>query len=113
MQECPEVAPYDCQQCGACCVDVFGMVGYVALTVLEAARMERLGLPVVNEGKESFLGTWRHAGPGGDRICAAFAGTVGEGCGCSIYPGRPGKCRQFEVGGINCLAARREAGLPT
>jgi Fe-S-cluster containining protein len=112
MEECLEAPAYDCQKCGACCADVFGMVGYVALTVLESARMEKWGLPVVTEGEESFLGTWPHDGPGGDRICAAFAGKVGEVCGCSIYPGRPGKCRQFEVGGFHCRAARKDAGLP-
>jgi hypothetical protein len=80
MEESPEVGPYDCQQCGACCVDSSGNVGYVYLTILEAARMEKLGLPVVNEEEGNYLGSWRHDGPGGGRLCSALAGTVGEAC---------------------------------
>src|SRR5262249_32251956 len=104
---------YDCQQCGACCVDLFGDDGFVHLTDEEADGMRRVGLPVVNgyHGRP-LLGTVPHSGPGGDTICAAFAGHVGGSCGCSIYPDRPKLCRDFQPGGFKCLVARREAGLP-
>jgi Fe-S-cluster containining protein len=107
-----EAGRYDCQECGACCVDSFGTAGYVWLAPGEVSRMERLGLPVVWDRGEEFLGSLAHDGPGGGRVCPALAGMVGGRCGCSIYPDRPAAWQQFEVGGFNCRAARPEAGLP-
>jgi hypothetical protein len=89
-------APLDCQTCGACCVSYLGDAkGYVTLTDNERRRVRRLGLPVVRRGEERRLGTVPYAGEGGERICAAFGGTVGEPCGCTIYPDRPRECRDF------------------
>jgi Fe-S-cluster containining protein len=105
-------AEHDCQRCGACCVNWFGYEGYVDLQPEEAATMRRLGLPVIPdpEGLDQ-LGTQPHGAPGGETICAAFAGAVGGPCSCSVYPDRPGRCRSFEPGGLKCRAARFEAGL--
>jgi Fe-S-cluster containining protein len=113
--------PYDCRECGACCVSSGrGGEGYVYLDRREAGRMRRLGLPVIPcEG-----GTKGRRGPsrlgtrplpevvGGGRVCVAFAGEIGGRCGCAVYPGRPTLCRYFEVGGFECRRARRWAGLP-
>lgn len=107
-----EATDYDCQQCGACCIDAFGSKGYVRLGERDAQRMERLGLPVVLDGGEAWLSTYSPAGPAGDSVCAAFAGNVGKACQCSIYPDRPDTCQRFEVGGRWCQEARRLAGLP-
>ena len=41
---------YDCQQCGACCVDYFGTEGHIELTPAETGRMRRLGLPAGRVG---------------------------------------------------------------
>jgi Fe-S-cluster containining protein len=108
---------YDCQTCGACCIDPFGRTRYVALAPAEAGRLSRLGLPVLTrtdfDGEEHpQLGTRPSDGPGGETVCAAFAGTVGEACGCSVYPDRPSACRSFEAGASKCRWARSEAGLP-
>jgi Fe-S-cluster containining protein len=103
---------YDCQQCGACCVDYFGTVGYIDLAPGEPRRMRRLGLPVVPWHGQVLLGTRPHSGPGGERCCAAFVGQAGGPCSCSIYPDRPAECRAFEVGSLGCRYARQEAGLP-
>jgi Fe-S-cluster containining protein len=100
---------YDCQQCGACCVDLTGKGAYVLLTSDEADRLDRLGLPVVSVGKESFLGT--RLQDKGDRVCIALAGAIAGQCACSIYPDRPAKCCNFEVGGWTCQRARRAEGL--
>jgi Fe-S-cluster containining protein len=104
-------ADYDCQQCGACCVDYFGAEGHVALYRGEPRRMRRLGLPVIEWHGQLLLGTRPHPGPGGDSVCAAFVGEVGVGCACAIHPDRPGECRRFRPGSLECRLARQEAGL--
>jgi Fe-S-cluster containining protein len=102
---------YDCQLCGACCSDHEHAVGYVWLTQNESKQMRRLGLSVVRAGSTSYLGT--RARPGAcNPSCVALRGRVGGPCSCSIYPARPLNCRQFEVGGSFCRAAREQAGLP-
>jgi Fe-S-cluster containining protein len=106
---------YDCQDCGACCVQQapFDGASYVYLDRTETRRMRRLGLTVVRAAVgASFLGCRAHAGAGGQPTCVAFAGVVGGPCGCSIYEHRPSVCRQFEVGEALCREARRQAGLP-
>lgn len=107
-----EATEYNCQQCGACCIDSFGSKGYVRLGERDARRMERLGLPVVLDGGEMWLGTHSPVGPAGDSVCSAFSGNVGGNCRCLIYADRPDACQRFEVGGRWCRDARRTAGLP-
>jgi Fe-S-cluster containining protein len=104
---------YDCQQCGACCTnhDHDHTGGYVWLTTDESKRMKRLGLTVVRAGGSSLLGTRAREGAS-NPSCVALRGRVGAPCRCAIYPSRPLNCRQFEVGGSLCQAARHRAGLP-
>jgi Fe-S-cluster containining protein len=106
---------YDCQTCGACCVQFGPYDGnaYVYLDGKEAADLRRLGLPVV-EGAlgSSCLGARPHDGAGGRPACVAFTGTLGGRCGCSVYEVRPSVCREYEVGGLLCRQAREQAGLP-
>jgi Fe-S-cluster containining protein len=101
---------FDCQACGACCVDTTGTHGYVRLTRSEAAYFDRLGLPIVRDAGESFLGT--RADAEGRDVCAAFAGAVGGPCACSVYGVRPAACQAFEAGGPQRREARRAVGLP-
>jgi Fe-S-cluster containining protein len=104
---------YDCQQCGACCVDYldpFGAAGYVQLNPDEPESLRRLGLPIVEIDGREFLGTVEHEC--GGSVCVAFAGSVGQQCGCSIYEQRPDRCRRYEVGSVQCRAARFQSGLP-
>lgn len=106
---------YDCQLCGACCVQQrpFDGASYVYLDRQEAKRLRRIGLTVVQGALgESYLGCRSHAGAGGRPACVALEGKVGLRCGCSIYSERPGVCREFEVGEALCRAAREQAGLP-
>lgn len=103
---------YDCQQCGACCVDYFGTSGHIPLDPGEPRRMRRLGLPVVVWQGQTLLGTRPHDGPGGTSCCIAFAGTVGSACACAIHPERPRACREFAPGSDGCRYAREAAGLP-
>lgn len=103
---------YDCQDCGACCIDPFGTPGYIQLEGKEPARLRRLGLPVVTWHGQTLLGTRPHAGPTGDTCCVAFVGEVGQSCACAIHPDRPAACRAFEAGSLGCQFAREAAGLP-
>ena len=100
---------YDCQTCGACCVDTTGTHGYARLSLPEAVHFYRLGLPVVRDAGERYLGT-RTDGDGRD-VCFAFSGVVGSSCSCSVYPSRPRVCQTFEAGGPQCREARRAVGL--
>lgn len=102
---------YDCQQCGACCISPSPAYGYVRLAVVESMQLNKLGLPVVSEQQTRYLGTTPYYGAGGERICTAFDGRVGQRCGCSIYTDRPGECRKFQAGSLGCKTAREEAGL--
>jgi Fe-S-cluster containining protein len=106
------MSDYDCQTCGACCIDYFRTPGYIQLTDAEAVAMRRLGLPVVREFGQLELGTKPHDGGPGEVCCVAFVGKVGGECACSIHPDRPGACRRFEAGSEMCKCARSEAGLP-
>jgi Fe-S-cluster containining protein len=104
---------YDCQQCGACCVNpsFLGGTAYVFLTREETKRMKSLGLSVVQVSGRSHLGTRAPSSGAGPAVCVAFQGGVGGRCGCAIYPGRPAACRRFQVGSPECQEARGEAGL--
>ncbi len=104
---------YDCQTCGACCLgDPGAGPGYVELTADDQRRLKRLGLPLVHQaGDRVALGTVPYAGAGGNRVCVAFAGTVGDRCSCTIRAIQPQACQQFEVGSPLCRLARYHAGL--
>jgi Fe-S-cluster containining protein len=103
---------YDCQTCGACCIsDPGARAGYVGLDTDDQHRMLQLGLPLVKSGGRMELGTVPYDGPGGERVCVAFAGTVGESCRCTIREDQPKACRSFVVGGLLCRLARHQAGL--
>jgi Fe-S-cluster containining protein len=104
---------YDCQACGACCVDFFGEPSYVALSPASEEAVRRVGLPVITSTSGwPRLATKPHTGPGGETICSALAGTVGGACGCLIYEDRPNVCREFLPGSLKCQVARAESGLP-
>jgi Fe-S-cluster containining protein len=111
----PPKPSFDCQTCGACCVQ-FGPhdgTAYVYLDRDEVHQMRSLGLPVVRQAMGGVcLGATSHDGAGGRPACVAFTGHLGGPCGCGIYEERPSICRDFEVGGELCRVARSQAGLP-
>jgi Fe-S-cluster containining protein len=106
---------YDCQRCGACCVQFGASDGnaYVSLDREEARRMRSLGLPVVHAALGGpCLGARQHEGAGGRPACVAFEGDLGGPCRCTVHDSRPSVCRDFEAGGQLCREARMRAGLP-
>ncbi len=93
----------DCQECGACC-----RAAYHSVTVDRDDPVVRRHADLVVD-----RGDYLEVRRAGDR-CAALAGGVHDGgdrFACTIYPDRPRPCREFEVGGENCLIARRRVGL--
>lgn len=84
---------FDCQTCGACCVEA-GAVILDEEDDVPAALVQRVAnlRCMVTEGT-SFR-------------CAALFGTVGSAVGCGIYGRRPAVCRSFDAGTDECLSAR-------
>jgi len=106
---------YDCQTCGACCVQLgpFDGTAYVYLDKNEASLLRSYGLPVLRTAMGGYcLGARAHEGNGGRPACVAFVGKLGGPCSCSVHEDRPSVCREYEVGGPLCRQAREQAGLP-
>lgn len=91
-----------CSTCGACCREAYQSVELSSREVLNRLHPEMV---VVEE-------THRKLKRSGVR-CAALAGgiTPYESYHCAIYELRPRTCREFALGGANCLDARRRVGL--
>lgn len=85
--------PFDCQACGACCVEagavVLGDEDDVPAPLVQRVANLRC---MVTEGT-SFR-------------CTALLGTIGGTVGCGIYERRPDVCRSFDAGSDECLSAR-------
>lgn len=112
----------DCESCGACCI--FGVpyrpasdayCYYVEVTESDHDRLEAAGkvrLVVLNENPRGLAhGHMRMTKPNRETPsrCAALEGEIAKKVTCSAYKDRPDVCRDFEVGGHECLRARRLA----
>ena len=104
---------FDCQTCGACCCNTERNLGtsrdYVAVTVADELfhRPDLLAQLTV----ENDDGARQMRLVGVDERCVGLDGDVGVAVGCSLYAVRPGPCRLVEVGGDECLRARRFKGV--
>lgn len=90
----------DCLPCGACCRSGFDVV---PIGARDAARRLHPELVRSRGGRFEMARV-------GER-CAALAGLEAGPYTCGIYDDRPRNCRDLEVGGRHCLAARRRVGL--
>ncbi len=89
---------FDCQTCGACCVEA----GAVIL-----AEEDDVPAPLVQ-----YVANLRCMVTEGTSFrCAALLGTVGRSVGCAIYGRRPEVCRSFDAGSDECLSARDAMAL--
>lgn len=102
----------DCQQCGACCVNLpaneaLSFVYWVEIASGDAilARPELQDLITRDEEGVPHL---RIVGRG---RCAALRGSFGRKVRCSIYAHRPSPCRIVKPGDADCLRSRRAHGL--
>ena len=102
----------DCQQCGACCVN------------LPSNQAEGAHLWVEIEPGDGLLGrkdlakhvTYDEAGVphlrmAPDGRCLALSGRIGARVTCRIYHARPSPCRRVNAGDELCLRYRAAHGL--
>ncbi|NCG19325.1 MAG: hypothetical protein GWP91_09990 [Rhodobacterales bacterium] len=98
----------NCDPCGACCREAFDSV-----PVGPEDEATALAHPeFIRQYDENWRDLKRVPTATGTR-CAALCndGSQGQPYRCVIYAGRPSPCRDLEVGGTNCLYARRRVGL--
>lgn len=105
---------FDCQRCGACCVNrdtnrAEGFASYVEVDDPDSRLLRRDDLRkryvVLDQGGVPHL----RLDP--SHRCAALVGRLGERVHCAIYSHRPSGCRRVEAGSDECLAARSERGI--
>ncbi|KAF0192671.1 MAG: hypothetical protein FD165_441 [Gammaproteobacteria bacterium] len=107
------IAINPCLNCGACCA-------YYRISFYWTEAAPELGGTVPSEFTEQLTSTRAvmKGTHGGNPRCVCLAGAVGEPVHCTIYPQRPGACREFEYSWQNgqpnerCDKARVAHGLP-
>lgn len=97
---------FDCQTCGACCVEAGPVPVYDHLDRHVPRYLTRSVRNMAGFASwEADHGTRRMADHMGGR-CVALRGEVGCSVRCAIYDRRPTACATFEPGSEGCLAAR-------
>ncbi len=89
----------DCADCGACCREAYHAV---EVSSRDPARRAHPEVLVRVDGR------WQVRREGSR--CSCLVGELGSFV-CTIYASRPRTCRDFELGGANCIEARRRVGL--
>lgn len=100
---------YDCQACGACCVNPpdnhgEGFPWWVEVedgdTIMKRADLvAKLVIRDTNDVPHLRIAE-------GDGRCLALRGAIGRAVSCGIYHHRPSPCRRVQPGDANCLRAR-------
>jgi hypothetical protein len=98
----PALNEASCGSCGACCREAYHEV---PVGPEEPIRALRPDLVTAREG--AFV----IARPSGQCVALARDDEGQRSYACTIYEQRPQHCRDFEVGGPNCLEARQRVGL--
>jgi Fe-S-cluster containining protein len=106
-------APFDCQTCGACCVNLpsnraEGFAWWVEIEPGDRllTRADLLRKLVITDADGI-----PHLRTSSDGRCLALRGAPGRRVTCSIYHHRPSPCRRVQPGDANCLRYRREHAL--
>lgn len=108
----PRLDDHACGQCGACCHKAFHLVPVGADEPLVALRPD---LVTRDAGPGLGAAPFYIARPDGfcsalERPAAPPDATPKSPFRCSVYQDRPQSCRDFALGGRNCLEARRRVG---
>jgi Fe-S-cluster containining protein len=108
----------DCQDCGACCLDVGAPPDYVALSlnpdlardatfVDDANRLPRLPAEALRL-LAAYLDSTESNPSGRNGVCVWFDGVTKR---CGFYDWRPSTCRIFEISSPGCRLYRRRHGV--
>lgn len=101
----PPEGPYDCQACGACCIEAGTVPVYADETQVPEDRLS------------AYPTHLRHPVPPGTRQvakhlggrCRALEGEIGACTRCTIYAARPRVCAAFAPGTDACKDSRLRA----
>jgi Fe-S-cluster containining protein len=104
---------FDCQTCGACCVNPLenereGFRSWVEVRADEPLhRRKDLVRKLVVLDDDGLT----HLKLDGEGRCVALKGALGRRVSCAIYALRPKPCRRVQAGDKDCLRYRRERGI--
>ena len=109
----PLAAPYDCQACGACCVNLPANRATGVAYWVEIGSSDRLlaRRDLVRKHVAYDPSGRPHLRMAHDGSCLALRGQLGAKVECAIYHARPGPCRRVQPGDDACLRSRRAHGL--
>ncbi len=101
----PPEGPYDCQSCGACCVEAGPVPVYPSEDQVPTERLSPW-TPRREPGHPPGMRQMtKHIGG----RCMALEGTIGGCVSCTIYTNRPKVCATFTAGSEGCKDARLRA----
>lgn len=101
----PPKGPYDCQACGACCIEAGTVPIYPDETQVPTEFIAAYTRPRESEMPSGMRQITKHLG----RRCTALTGEIGACVSCSIYENRPRVCATFPSGSEGCKNARLRA----
>ena len=97
---CPAFTPsLDCATCGACCREAYDAVEVGARDPFVKKHPELIQISRLVRSIKRI-----------DGRCPALEGQLGS-FSCRVYADRPRTCRDFALGGRNCVDARQRVGL--
>jgi hypothetical protein len=106
-------AELDCQQCGACCVNLPSNRAQGFGFWVEIADDDKLlrRADLVRKHVTRDAAGVAHLRLAHDGRCLALRGTLGGEVSCGIYHQRPSPCRRVQPGDPHCLRYRAEHGV--
>ncbi|MBL8616035.1 MAG: YkgJ family cysteine cluster protein [Deltaproteobacteria bacterium] len=109
-----QVGVFDCERCGACCVNTDenqgeGYPWYVEVDDPRSALLRVLALRATFVVADPRGRPHLRLGAGGR--CCALEGALGAAVRCAVYEHRPAGCRKVTAGDAACRRARAERGL--
>lgn len=101
----PPDGPYDCQACGACCIEAGTVPVYPEEDQVPAEHLGAYTRRLDADKPPGMRQITKHLGG----RCKALTGEIGACVGCSIYANRPKVCATFPAGSNGCKDARLRA----
>lgn len=104
---------FDCQACGACCVNLPSNRAEGFTSWVEIADGDRIltKRDLVKKYVVRDADGLAHLRLASDGRCLALRGALGRDVSCTIYRDRPTPCRAVQAGDALCLRYRAEHGM--